>query len=206
MRFHLIPIFALLAAAVSVGASEEVQTVQPVQTVERGSANYSPDAKSLAFSTSRNYTTDYNRIVQASIEAIEEEAHVKLDQIERTDSGEGCSCGSQVTVLKAPYIDFSWIKVKIDGRGKDSCAPELSVTITTDKTFFTRHKEYEQRIHELVLLKLNSKQHGEESKPSMLPPTHVKPPPAAPAPAAPPAPGATTPGTPAPAPGTAPKQ
>lgn len=190
MRSHLIPIFLLAVIAVPAFSAEQV--------VERGSAHYSPNVKAIAGSTDRNYTTDYDRVVRAAIEAIEEEAHVSLDQIERTDSGEGCSCGSQVTYLKAPYIDFSWIKVKIDGRGKDSCAPELSVTITTDKTFFTRHKEYEQRIHELVLLKLNSKKHGEESKPSMLPPTHAKTPPASPAPVPPAAPSA-------PAPATAPK-
>ena len=192
MRFKLLSIFFLAALSVSVCSSEEV--------VLRGSANYSPNVKALSGSTDRNYTTEFERIVRAATEAIEEEAHVNRDQIERTDFGEGCSCGSQLTYLRAPYIDFSWIKVKIDGRGKDSCAPELSVTITTDKTFFTRHKEYEQRIHELVLLKLNAKQHGEESKPSMLPPTHAKPvaPPAATAPVAPAPQPAPTPAAPAP--------
>jgi hypothetical protein len=195
MKFaHLIPVCFLFAISCAWSADE----------VLRGSASYSPNVAAHAGSTDRNYITDYDRVLRAAIEAIEEEAHVKESQIERTDSAEGCNCGGQVTYLKAPYIDFSWIKVKIDGRGKDSCMPELSVSITTDKTFFTRHKEYEQRIHELVLLKLRAKKHGEESVPPVLPPIHaqskgtntgpapapniVTPPPATPAPAAAPAP------------------
>lgn len=189
MKLHYLAVVALILAG-------SVRAEETADLVLRGSAHYSPNVKAIAGSTDRNYITEYDRLVRAATEAVEEEAHVDASQIERTDDGGGCSCGG-VTYLKAPYIDFSWIKVKIDGRGKDSCAPELSVTITTDKTFFTRHKEYEQRVHELVLLKLSSKKHGAESIPPSLPPVHSATPPAQQTPTTP-SPAQTPPSAPAP--------
>ena len=192
---YLVPCCFLIAISCAWSADE----------VLRGSACYSPNVAAHAGSTDRNYITDYERVVQAAIEAVEEEAHVKASQIDRTEGGsEGCSCTGQVTYLKAPYIDFSWIKVKIDNRGKDSGMPELSVSITTDKTFFTRHKEYEQRVHELVLLKLQARKHGDESIPPVLPPVRSQPKNVNTGPA--PAPNIVSPPPPPPAPAPAPQR
>ena len=92
----------------------------------------------------------------AALQAISEEAHVNESNIVRTDREEG---GGRVTYLEAPYIDYSKIKARIDSRGKDSCMPEFSVTITTDKVLYSRHKEWEERIHELVFLKLRDRKY-----------------------------------------------
>jgi hypothetical protein len=107
-------------------------------------------------STDRNYTVTHERMTTAALQAISEEAHVHENDIVRTDREED---GGQVTYLEAPYIDYSKIKARIDSRGKDSCMPEFSVTITTDKYLYSRHKEWEQRIHELVFLKLRDRKY-----------------------------------------------
>ena len=119
-------------------------------------------------STDRAYTLTHGRMTEAALQAISEEAQVKIADIKRTESG---SDGGHRTVLEAPYINYSTITAKIDSRGKNESAPQLEVQITTDKILFTRHKEWEQRIHELVALKLRSHAHGGESKPTALPAT-----------------------------------
>ncbi|HYG77845.1 MAG TPA: hypothetical protein VEK08_22760 [Planctomycetota bacterium] len=132
--------------------------------------------------TSRAYTVTHERLVEAALQALSEEAFVKIGDIEQCDES---NKNGKVTLLKAPYIHYSKIEVRIDSRDSDSC-PKLKVKITTNTVFFTRHKEWEQRIHELTLLKLRARQHGLESKPTALPPTArgpaAPPPPPAPAP------------------------
>jgi hypothetical protein len=107
-------------------------------------------------STDRSYTVTHERMTTAAIQAISEEAHVQSADVVRTDRDEK---GGRVTYLEAPYIDYSKIKARVDSRGKDSCIPEFSVSITTDKVLFTRHQEWEQRIHELVFLKLRERKY-----------------------------------------------
>ena len=115
-------------------------------------------------STDRHYRpTGHECVISATIRAIAEEAHVPEETIQRTDSDDGL-----VTTLNSPYIQYSNIEAKIDSR-KDANAPELGIVITTGEILINRHKEWEQRIHELVRLKMLARPHGEESKPSSLP-------------------------------------
>ena len=164
-------ILVMLMALAIFTAAHASESCNSCSSCDTCAPHLSLNVRAIARSTDRNYITDFERVKDAAIEAVEEEAHVSREKIEITEQ-EGCSCG-QVVYLKAPYIDFSHIKVKIDGSGKNSGMPELSVSITTDKTFFTRHKECEQCIHELVLLKLQAKKHGDESHVSSIAkPTH----------------------------------
>jgi len=107
-------------------------------------------------STDRSYTVTHERMTTAAIQAIADEAHVHESDIVRTDRDDK---DGKLTYLEAPYIDYSKIKARIDSRGKDSCMPEFSVSITTDKVLFTRHQEWEARIHELVFLKLRERKY-----------------------------------------------
>ena len=122
-------------------------------------------------STNQRHTISHERMVQAAIYAVVDEAHVHPDQITRTDSAEE---GGTLTVLESAYKQYSKIEARIDSREKHSSCPELQVRITSDGPFYTRHKEWEQRIQEVVCLKINAKQHGEESKPTALPPAEPK--------------------------------
>ncbi|MGD0090424.1 MAG: hypothetical protein ABSE73_10940 [Planctomycetota bacterium] len=142
--------------------------------------------------TSRCYSVPHDRLIAAAVKALAAEAAVKPEQIQRTDKEE---LGGRLTVLEAPYIEYSKVEVRIDSRGKFADAPELTVEITTakDKTFYTRHRDMEERVHEAILLSLRARQHGEESKPTALPP------------AAPPKP-AEAPPQPAPTPKEEPKK
>lgn len=123
-------------------------------------------ATSIA-ATSRAYTVTHDRLVEAAAQAIADEAHVKAAEIKRAESE---AEGGRVTELEAPYITYSKIKATVDSRPKKGDAPELRVEITTNKELHTRHKEWEQRVHELVLLKLKARKHGDEAKPTSLPP------------------------------------
>jgi len=114
-------------------------------------------------SNDKHYTVSHEQLVQAAIEAIADEAHVKPEEITRTDHGEKCGT---VTRLESAYIEYSQIRADI--RSGD-CTPELEVQGSTDKVFWTRHKDWEQRLHEVVVLKLTAKAHGAESKPTALP-------------------------------------
>jgi hypothetical protein len=118
-------------------------------------------------STDRHYTTGHECVISATIRAIAEEGHIDESRIERTDSE-----GGLVTTLKAPYIQYSNIEAKIDSR-KYANAPELGVVVTTGEVLINRHKEWEQRIHEIVRLKMLARPHGHESRPTSLP--QVKP-------------------------------
>ena len=117
-------------------------------------------------SSDREFTVTHESLTQAAIEAISEEALVPPDKIQRVDEkGEnGCA-----TVLKAPYIDYSKIKVIIDSCNGQN-PPNLEVRIVTGSFFYMRHLRYEDRFQELVLEKLLARAHGEESHPSSLPP------------------------------------
>ena len=111
----------------------------------------------LANSTDRRYTVSYDRLVDAALESIAEEAHVKSEQIERVETDEK---GARITRLEAPYIycPYSKIKVAIDSSGKYCCElPNLRVQITTDTYLYTRHRQMEQRVHELVTMKLRAR-------------------------------------------------
>ena len=142
----------------------------------------------LANSTDRRYNVDHDRLINAALEAISEEAHVKLDSIVRTETEEK---GGRITRLEAPYIycPYSQIKVAVDSAGNCSCdLPNLKVQIATDTYLYTRHKQWELRIHELVAMKLRARKHGPETEPQALPPTPITPPSAVA-----PLPGAATP-------------
>lgn len=119
--------------------------------------------------TSRQYPASHERLVEAGVYAISIEAVVPPEKIKRTEREEQ---GGRLTVLEAPYIEYSKIQVIIDSRGEYAKSPELGVMITTDKDkgFYTRHKNMEERVHEQVMLNLRARQHGPESKPTSLPP------------------------------------
>ncbi len=121
-------------------------------------------------STDRRYTVAHERMTIAAMQAISDEASVRMDEIQRNDREED---GGRLTVLRAPYVEYSKVEATIDSRGKHCNTPELEVVVSTDKILFTRHKEWEERLQRLVELKLKARPHGEESKPSALPP--VKP-------------------------------
>ena len=114
--------------------------------------------------TSRQYLASHEQLVDAVMEAIAVEAYVKSGDIAQSDESDK---KGRVTLLKAAYNTYSKIEVRIDSR--DCSTPRLRVKITTDEILFTRHKEWQQRIHERVLMRLRNRQHGMESKPSSLP-------------------------------------
>jgi hypothetical protein len=123
-------------------------------------------------STDRRYTytgspVAHDQLVRAAEQAISEESRVSLDKIEQSEKSEGAG---RLTTLNAPYNIYSHIRVEVDSR-KDCDNPELLVQISTDKILWTRHKEWEQRIHEIVTMKLRGRTHGPESKPTSVPPT-----------------------------------
>ena len=88
-------------------------------------------------STDRSYTVTHEAMTKAAIDAIADEAHVHESDVVRTDRDDK---DGKLTYLECPYIEYSKIKARIDSRGKDSCMPEFSVSITTDKYLFTRHQ------------------------------------------------------------------
>jgi hypothetical protein len=139
--------------------------------------------------SSRCYSIPHDRLAEAAVHAISAEAAVKPEQIKRTEKEEQ---GGRLTLLEAPYIDYSKIEVTIDSRGKFADAPELGVLITTgkDNTFYTRHESMAERVHEAILFDLRARQHGQESKPTALPPAAA---PKATEPPRPPAPGVLPP-------------
>ena len=138
---------------------------------------------------SRCYSIPHDRLVEAAVHAIAAEAAVKPEQIKRTEKEE---LGGRLTLLEAPYMEYSKIEVTIDSRGKFAGAPELGVLITTgkDNTFYTRHENMAERVHEAIVFDLRARQHGQESKPTALPPAAA---PKATAPPQPPAPAVPTP-------------
>jgi hypothetical protein len=119
-------------------------------------------------STDQRYGTNHETLVRAATIAVADEAHVQPADIKRTDTEEK---GGVLTVLEAPYIEYSRIETKIDSRDENCKYPELEVRIVSNRVLYTRHKEWEQRIQERVLQELRARSHGEESKPTSLPPT-----------------------------------
>jgi hypothetical protein len=132
-------------------------------------------------STNQRYSSlSHERLVSAAIEAVSQEANVAPGEIKRTDLEEK---GGVITVLESPYIQYSRIETKVDSTEERASCPRLEVRIVTNDVLYTRHKEWEHRIQELVCLKLRARKHGHESKPTALPtlePTVT--PPTAPAP------------------------
>jgi hypothetical protein len=116
--------------------------------------------------TDRDFCVSHERLVDAAIQAISEETRVAPGDIKRTETSEK---GGMRTVLVAPYITYSCIKVEVDSTDEHCKCPELQVKVTTDKILWTRHKDFEDRIHEIVALKLRARKHGDESKPTALP-------------------------------------
>jgi hypothetical protein len=114
-----------------------------------------------------SYTVDHERLVGAAMEAIAEEAHVKFGDITRNDCEEK---GGKMTILTATYIDYSKLKVIIDSSEENCKVPALKVQIKTGDVLPEQHGDFENRLHEMVLLKLRARKHGEESKPTALPP------------------------------------
>lgn len=117
-------------------------------------------------STDCRYTVTHEQLTNAAIKAITEEARVAPEEIKRKDREHKAG---MVTDLEARYVEYSKIKVRIDS-SKLCDIPELEVKITTDTVLYTRHKEWEWRMIELIKQKLLARQHGEESKPTSLPP------------------------------------
>jgi hypothetical protein len=118
-------------------------------------------------STDGRYTVSHEQLTNAAIRAICDEARVKPEEIKRKDREHKAG---MITDLEARYVDYSKIKVRIDSSARDCTIPELEVKIATDTVLYTRHKEWERRVIELVKQKLLAHRHGEESKPTSLPP------------------------------------
>lgn len=93
---------------------------------------------------------------------------------EQITCADGEQPGGRVTVLEAPYREYSRVKATVDSRKEGATAPALRVAITTGKEFHTRHKDLEDRVHEVVRANLRARQHGTESKPTALPPAELK--------------------------------
>lgn len=118
------------------------------------------------YAVERNYTVSHDQLVEAAIEAIAAEAHVYPSEITQSEVEKK---GGRFTRLRSTYIDYSRVQVDIDSTKGCSCTPLLKVQAHTDKIMNTEHKEWEQRIHEVVTQKLMARSHGEESKPTSLP-------------------------------------
>ncbi len=119
-------------------------------------------------STDRHYASvTHAQVVAVTREAIQDETNVRSEKIEQTDTNEA---GGVLTTLKVPSEEYASVSVTVDSRGKFSEQPQVGVHIGTDKFFFTRHRDWEWRLQELVALKLNARTHGPESQPTALPP------------------------------------
>ena len=105
--------------------------------------------------------------VGAARAALADEAYAMPEDITRTDRSTPTGC---VTTLRAPYIDYSNIRVTVDSRGDRANSPEVKVHVATDEILFTRHRDWECRVQELALLNLSARTHGFESAPTALPP------------------------------------
>lgn len=117
-------------------------------------------------STDREYHITHDQMIDAAVAAICEEGNVAPDAVKRSEISEK---GGRLTTLTAPYKHESRVECKVDTREKHSAVPNLEIRVVTSKDFYTRHKEWEWRMHEVVAQKLKAKSHGAESKPSSLP-------------------------------------
>jgi len=117
-------------------------------------------------STDREYKITHDQMIDAAVAAICEEANVRPDAVKRIEISEK---GGRLTTLSAPYKHESRVECKVDTREKFSASPNLEIRVVTNEKLYTRHKEWEWRMHEVVEQKLKAKSHGAESKPSSLP-------------------------------------
>lgn len=117
-------------------------------------------------STDREYKITHDQMIDAAVAAICEEGNVTPDAVKRAEISEK---GGRLTTLTAPYKHESRIECKVDTREKHTAVPNLEIRVVTGKDFYTRHKEWEWRVHEVVEQKLKARSHGAESKPSSLP-------------------------------------
>lgn len=117
--------------------------------------------------TSRGFKLTHERLVEAAARVIASEAQVMPQEIKRTDREEK---GGKLTLLTAPYTQYSKIEVMVDSRAEHADDPLLKVKITTGDFPYSRHKTWEARVQELVERELESRPHGAEAKPTALPP------------------------------------
>jgi hypothetical protein len=117
-------------------------------------------------STDRDYKLTHDRVIDAAVAGLMDEANVKRDEIKITEATEK---GGRVTVITSPYKRESRVECKVNSADEHRDVPELQVRIVTNEKFYTRHKEWEWRLQEVIAAKLRAKDHGEESKPSALP-------------------------------------
>ena len=103
--------------------------------------------------TTRELAISHDRMVEVTMQAIQLEGHVKPAEIKRTDIEEK---GGRLTMLKSPYIDYSKVEVQIDSREDHAKHPELLVKVLSNDTLYTRHKDLEARLMEVVLLELRA--------------------------------------------------
>lgn len=127
-------------------------------------------------STDREYKITHDRVVGATVATLMDEANVKRGEIKLVEAQEK---GGRVTVIACPYKRESRVECKVDSTDERKNSPELQVRVVTNEKFYTRHKEWEWRLQEVVAAKLRAKDHGDESKPSSLPMEKPKLPPAA---------------------------
>lgn len=126
-------------------------------------------------STDREYKITHEQTIEATVAALMDEANVKRDEIKIVEAPEK---GGRVTVITCPYKRESRVECKVDSTDERKNSPELQVRVVSNEKFYTRHKEWEWRMQEVVAAKLRAKDHGEESKPSSLPMEKPKLPPA----------------------------
>jgi len=118
-------------------------------------------------SMDRELGAKHDEVVCAAISAIREEAHLELNQVTSTEE---TRAGHRVTTLSAPYTYYSKVRVRVDSApGKGAAAPDLEINVSTGATIFTRHNDWEERLHELVALKLKGNRHGPETRPTAKP-------------------------------------
>ena len=115
-------------------------------------------------STDRPYSADHEKVVKAARGAIRDEARISDEVIKRTD--ETLPNGVDVTRLKAPYTEYSKVLVTVKSGMKEGPDPLLQAEVTTDEILYTRHKEKEKRLLEVVDLKLRGKRYNNQNLPT----------------------------------------
>ena len=141
-------------------------------------------------STDARYAqVSHEQLTRAATLVMAEEAHVQACSVQRRDIP---APNGTLTVLSAPYVEFSKIEAEIDSRennkGAGAC-PKLRVVVSTGDLVFTRHKEWESRVHEIVRARLCPRPYG-LNQPTAVPIHPVEPPVVAPVQGSTPAPGA----------------
>ena len=107
-----------------------------------------------AFAETSRFTADHEKVVAAAQAALAEEAHVRPDQVARSDEKRGD--GKLITKLSAPYSSWPNLAAKAEARvtsgGGESCT-KVSVKVSTGNLVWSRHKEFEERVLRLVGVK-----------------------------------------------------